>query len=442
MARRRIDLLVHDAAQVVTVDAGGPGPARGAAAMNDLRVVEGGAVAVDRGRVVAVGPSEALAEAFAPRTRLDAAGCAVLPGFVDAHTHPVFARWRDDEFARRCRGETYEQILAAGGGILASAKVLGATAVDVLVEHLRRVFDHVLLHGTTTLEAKSGYGLSTEAELKSLQALRLAAEGAPISVVPTFLGAHAVPAEHAHDRAGYVREVVREMIPLVARGRLATFCDVFCERGAFTPRETATILRAAARHGLRGKVHADEFGDSGGAALAARLRATSAEHLGGTGPAGIRAMARAGVVPVLLPTTSVFLRLERKPAARAMVEAGCPVALATDFNPGSSPTANLALAAALGVTMLGLTPEEVVTAVTRNAAAAVGASARAGRIAVGRPADLVVLDAPSYVHLSYRMGTNLVRDVVRGGEVVVRDARRTAERDAGRERRGTGGRTR
>jgi imidazolonepropionase len=425
MSKERVDLLVHDAAQVVTVDAGGRGPARGRAAMNDLRVVEGASVAVRGGKIVAIGPAEDLAEAYAPARRIDAAGCAVLPGFVDAHTHPVFACWREDEFARRCRGETYAQILAAGGGILASARVLQQTDVDVLVDHLRRVFDHVLLHGTTTLEAKSGYGLSTEAELKSLEALRLAARGAPLTVVPTFLGAHAMPAAHARRRSAYVREVTHEMIPAVARARLAAFCDVFCERGAFTPAETGTILRAAARHGLRAKVHADEFGDSGGAALAARHRAVSAEHLGGTGPRGIRAMARAGVVPVLLPTTSVFLRLERTPDARGMIEAGCAVALATDFNPGSSPTANLALAAALGCATLRMTPEEVVTAVTRNAAAAVGRADVAGRLAAGRPADLVVLDAPSYVHLAYRMGTNLVRDVVRGGEVVVRNGART-----------------
>jgi imidazolonepropionase len=430
MARRTIDLLIEDAAQVVTVDAGGKGPSRGRAAMNALRVIEGASVAVNGGAVIAIGPSESLAESFAPRTpngRLDARGCAVLPGFVDAHTHPVFASWRDDEFARRCRGETYEEILAAGGGILASAAVLQATPIDQLVAHIRCVLDHALLHGTTTIEAKSGYGLTTAAEMKSLEALRLAAKDAPITVVPTFLGAHAMPAAHANRRATYVREVTHAMLPLVAKLRLATFCDVFCEKGAFTPRETATILRAAAKLGLRGKVHADEFGDSGGAALAARLHAISAEHLGGTGPAGIRAMAKAGVIPVLLPTTSVFLRLPEKPNARAMIEAGCAVALATDFNPGSSPTANLALAAALGCSLLGMTPEETTTAITRNAAAAVGLSDRAGRIAVGRPADLVILDAPSYVHLAYRLGTNLVRDVVRHGSIVVREGRRVGD---------------
>jgi len=423
---RAADLVVEGASQVVTVAAGRAGPARGRAAMNDLGVVEHGAVAIRGGKVVGVGPTDDVRRAFRAKRRLDADGRCVLPGFVDAHTHPVFARWRDDEFARRCRGESYEAILAAGGGILASAKALEGTPEGALVSHLEAVFDQVLLHGTTTLEAKSGYGLTHEAEVKSLSALREAARSAPLTVVPTFLGAHALPAAYANRRAAYVRLVTDVMIPDVAKRRLAVFCDVFCEVGAFTIRESAAILRAAKRHGLLGKIHADEFGDSGGARLAARMKAVSAEHLGGTGPAGIRALARAGVVPVLLPTTSIFLKLPKKADARAMVDAGCAVALASDFNPGSSPTANLSLVAALGCSILGLTPEEAITAITRNAAAAVGLSDRAGSIAVGRPADLVVVDAVSYVAVPYRLGTNLVRDVVRHGDVVVRDGRRHA----------------
>jgi imidazolonepropionase len=413
------DLLLVGASELVTVDAGGAGPARGPATMNDLRVVERGAVAIRRGRVVEVGPADDLLRRHRALPRLDVEGRSVLPGFVDAHTHPVFARWREDEFARRCRGASYEEILAAGGGILASAKALEGRSPRALAAPVGRLFDHVLLHGTTTVEAKSGYGLTVASELASLRAIRAAARGRPLTVVATFLGAHALPAEYASRRAAYVRLVTKTMLPEVARARLATFCDVFCERGAFTAAESATILRAAARLGLRGKLHADEFHDGGGALLAARLKAISAEHLGATGPAGIAALAAAGVVPVLLPTTSLFLGLADKPDARAMIEAGCAVALATDLNPGSSPTGNLALSASLGCTTLRMTPEEVVTAITRNGAAAVGLAHRAGRIARGFPADLVVLDAPSYVHLPYRMGTNLVHTVVRGGRVVV-----------------------
>jgi imidazolonepropionase len=343
---------------------------------------------------------------------------------VDAHTHPVFANMRADEFARRCRGASYEQILAAGGGILASARALQRMSVAALAKDVRKRLDGMLLHGTTTAEAKSGYGLTTESEVKSLVALREAAHGHPVTVVPTFLGAHALPAEHRKDRRAYVDEVVLRMLPEVARRGLARFCDVFVERGAFTVAEGRRILRAATALGLGGKVHADEMRDGGGARLAAEVGATSAEHLGFTGKLGIRALAKSGVVPVLLPTTSLFLGLPRRPDARAMIGAGCAVALASDFNPGSSPTENLALVAALGCMTLSLTPEEAITAITRNAAAAAGEEARAGRIAAGRPADLVVLDAPSYVFLPYRLGTNLVRDVIASGRVVVSDGRR------------------
>lgn len=423
---RTVDLLVLDAAQVVTVASGPRGPAIGRAAMNDLGVVEDASVAVHAGKVVAIGPTNEIMRTYRSTRRVHAHGRVVLPGFVDAHTHPCFAKWRDDEFARRCRGESYEEILAAGGGILASAKALQMTPEEDLVEHLKRVYEHALLHGTTTIEAKSGYGLTPDSERKSLKAIRRAAKAVPLDVVPTFLGAHAIPEEYGLRRQEFVRLVTRTMIPRIASERLAVFCDVFCEEGVFTPAETETILRAGKRAGLRPKVHADEMKDTGGAALAARVGATSAEHLGAANPAGIRAMAAAGVVAVLLPTTSVFLRLPKKPDARGMIEAGCPVALATDFNPGSSPTANLALSAALGCSMLSMTPEEAITAITRNAAAAVGLPDWAGQIAVGRPADLVLLDAPSYVHLPYRMGTNLVHTVIRHGKVVVSGGRLAA----------------
>ncbi len=420
---RTVDLLVLNATEVVTVAAGLPGPARGRAAMNDLGVLRDASVAIHHGRIVAVGPTNAVTQAYRSTERIFAKGCSVLPGFVDAHTHPVFAKWRDDEFARRCRGESYEAILAAGGGILASAAAVEDMDESALRAGLEVRLDEVLLHGTTTMEAKSGYGLSVDAELKSLRAIHAASRTSTVRLVPTFLGAHAIPAAYAARRADYVRLVTDVMIPAVAKQKLAVFCDVFCETGAFTKAESKKILRAAKASGLATKIHADEFGDGGGAALAARERATSAEHLGGTGRPGIRALAKAGVVPVLLPTTTLFLRLASRPDARAMIEAGCAVALASDFNPGSSPTGNLQLTAALGCSMLGMTPEEAITAITRNAAAAVGLSGRVGSLARGFEADLVILKEPSYVHIPYRLGTNLVRTVVRAGKVVVADGR-------------------
>ena len=419
---RTIDLLLLGASEVVTLG-DGDGPKAGAEAMNDLGVVRDAGVAVHKGKVVEVGPSLELARRYRAWRRILCRGRTILPGLVDCHTHPVFAHMREQEFAMRCRGATYEEIFAAGGGIHASAEHLRDTPLDILATRVRRRLDRMLLHGTTTVEAKSGYGLSTEAELKSLEALARGARGHPTTVVPTFLGAHAMPPAYRDRRQAYVREVTDEMIPRVARKKLAVFCDVFVEEGAFTAREGRQVLRAGLEHGLRPKVHADEFRDGGGAKLAASVGAISAEHLGGTGPEGIRAMAQAGVVPVLLPATCLFLGLKR-PDARGMIEAGCAVALATDFNPGSSPTENLHLVAALGCTDLGLTPEEAITAITVNAAAAVGLASSRGRIAPGRRADLLVLDAPSYLSLPYRLGTNLTHLVVAGGKIVAERGRR------------------
>ena len=418
---RTIDLLLVGASQVVTVD-GGDGPKAGPQAMNDLGVIEYGAVAIHRGRVVEVGDTITLAQKYRGLRRISCRNRTILPGLVDPHTHPAFARMREDEFAMRCRGASYEEIFEAGGGIHASARRLREQPIEGLVTGIRRRFDRMLLHGTTTVEAKSGYGLNTESEIKSLQAIRRASRDHPMRVVRTFLGAHAMPPEHAERRETYVREVIEEMLPRIERRKLATFCDVFVEKGAFTVDEGRRILMAAKKHGLRPKVHADQFRDGGGAALAAEVGAISAEHLDATGPEGIAVLAKKGVIPVLLPGACLFLDLDR-PNARAMIDAGCAVALATDFNPGSSPTENLHLIASLGCTQLGMTPEESIVAITRNAAAAVGLEAKAGRIARGRPADLVLLDAPSYLHVPYRMGTNLVHTVIAKGRIVVERGR-------------------
>ncbi len=417
------DLLLLGASQVVTVDGGRAHAKRGAKEMNDLRVIEDGAIAVRRGRIADIGTTNHITARWRGLERIHCRGRTILPGFVDAHTHPVFAKYRADEFARRCRGADYEEILATGGGIHASARALRACSQDELARDVHERLDRMLLHGTVAVEAKSGYGLTVESELKSLRAIRQGAAKHPLTVVRTFLGAHVVPEEYKRDRAGYVRLVIETMIPRVAKQRLAKFCDVFVERGAFSIAEARAILLAGRRHGMRPKVHADQFRDRGGARLAADVRAISVEHVDATRRAGMRALAGAGVVPVLLPSASLFTGLKHIPNARALIEEGCAVALATDYNPGTSPTENLQLVASLGCSLLGMTPEEVVTAITRNAAVATGLAETHGRIATGRHAHLVVLDAPSYEHLPYRMGTNLVWGVVVGGRVVVREGR-------------------
>ena len=420
---RAADLLILGASQVVTVDGGRAHAKRGAAEMNDLRVIDDGALAIRRGRIAAVGTTNEILRTWRGLSRIQCRGRVVMPGFVDAHTHPVFAKTREDEFALRCRGAAYEDILATGGGIHASARALREQSLAQLTEGVRTRLDRMLLHGTVAVEAKSGYGLTTRSEINSLKAIRRAAAAHPVRAVRTFLGAHVVPEEFRDDRAGYVNLVIEEMIPRIARLKLADFCDVFVERGAFSVAEARAILRAGKRHGMRPKVHADQFRDRGGARLAAEVGAVSVEHVDATRRAGMRALAAARVVPVLLPSASLFTGLKHVPDARALIEEGCAVALASDFNPGTSPTENLMFVASLGCSLLGMTPEEVITAITRNAAVACGLEETHGRIAVDRPAHLVILDAPSYVHVPYRMGTNLVHSVLVSGLVVVENGR-------------------
>lgn len=420
---RQADLVLLGASQVVTMDGGRPGAKRGPRDMNRIGVIEDSGIAIRRGRIVAIDRTNVIAKSFKSLHRVFCRGRAVLPGFVDPHSHPVFAKPRVDEFAMRCRGADYEEILAAGGGIHASARAVREARVDDLAAQVRDRLDGMLRHGIVALEGKSGYGLSPDAEIKSLHALRRGANGHPIEVVRTFLGAHVVPEEYQDRRNAYVRLLIDDMIPRVAKRKLARFCDVFVEQGAFGLAEARAILQAGKRHGLRPKVHADQFRDGGAAKLAASMKAISAEHLDATKPAGIRALAQAKVIAVLLPTAGVFTGLKQRPNARKFIDAGCAVALSTDFNPGTSPTENITLAASLGCTLLGMTPEEAICAITRNAAAAAGLEDRYGRLAVGRRADFVVVDAPSYEHIPYRMGTNLVRDVYVAGRAVVRGGR-------------------
>jgi imidazolonepropionase len=403
----------------------GPAPRTGAS-QRELGLIENAAVAAAAGRVLYAGPEagfQASVSLTADAVVLDAAGAAVLPGFVDAHTHLAFAGDRDDEIRRRLAGATYQEIAASGGGIVRSVTATRAATREQLVRGITERLDEMLLCGTTTAEVKSGYGLATEAELRSLRAIADAGAAHPLTVVPTFLGAHEVPLEHRGDRERYVRLVIDEMIPEVARQRLAVFCDVFCEAGVFSVAESRRILQAGRAHGLLPRLHADELQWTGGAELAAELRAVSADHLLFVSDAGIRALARAGCAATLLPAAAFYLRLPRFAPARALVEAEVPVALASDVNPGGGLSPSLPFAMSVACFQMGLALEEAIAAVTVNAACSLGLQSECGSLQPGRRADAVLLRSPRLLDL-VRVGVPAIRAVVKGGRVVVKDGRR------------------
>jgi len=417
------DLAVVGAAELVTL--AGPAPRLGPA-LAEAAIVPGGCVAARDGRIVYTGDGAGYRREVRLRPGavvIDAAGAVVLPGFIDPHTHLPFAGWRDDEFVERLRGATYETIAARGGGIRSTVAATRRAGLDELVTLGHARLDRMLLHGTTTAEAKSGYGLTLEDEIKQLEAVRRLDAVHPVTLVPTFLGAHVVPSERRDDRAGYVREVAEVMIPEVARRGLARYCDVFVEEGAFTVEEGLAILRAAAAAGLGARVHAEQRGASGGAALAARCAAASADHLDHVDASGIEALRRAGTTAVLLPGASFFLRDTSDAPARRLVDAGVPVALATDFNPGTCPTEVMTAILPLACLRLGLLPAEAIAAATVNAAHALGLAAQVGRLEPGMDADLQVIDVPNHIHLAYRFGANHCRTVIKRGRVVVDDGR-------------------
>ncbi len=379
-----------------------------------LGLVDEAAVAIKAGRVAWVGPERELLRELRDLPELDCAGRSVLPGFIDAHTHLAFAGNRAEEFARRLRGETYEEILAAGGGIHATVKATRATDSMRLLDSSIQRAKRMLGYGTTTVEIKSGYGLETETEINQLEVAAAIDDELAIDVVPTFLGAHVIPKEFIGDRAGYIRLVIDEMLPAAAP--LAKYCDVFCDEGAFTVDEAREILAAASGHGLRARVHANQLGHSGGAALAAELGAVTADHLDNITSDDVAALKAAGTVAVLLPTVSLSLRLPAPPARR-LWDAGVPVAIATDCNPGTSYVENMQLVIAIASLEAALSPEEAVWAATRGGAMAIEAEDK-GVIKPGAVADFVVLEADSYVEIPYRPGTDLVRIVIKNGEVV------------------------
>jgi imidazolonepropionase len=390
--------------------------------LRDLGVMPDAALAAFEGRIVWVGHDRELETRVrvAAHHVLDAAGSAVVPGFVDAHTHLAFAGNRDDEIVRRLAGASYKDIAAAGGGIVRSVEATRAASVEELAAAIARRLDEMLLCGTTTAEVKSGYGLETGAELRSLEAIGVAARQHPLTVVPTFMGAHEVPLERRADRERYVDQVIGEMLPEVARRGLARFCDVFCEEGVFTIDESRRILGAARDRGLALRVHADELVWTGGAELAAEMGARSADHLIFVSDAGRRALAAHGCAATLLPSAAFYLRLGRFAPARDLVSAGVPVALATDVNPGAGLSPSMAFAMGLACFGMGLSLEEALSAATIGGAYSVGLEAEVGSLEAGKRADLLVLRSTRLLDL-VRIGVPAVQAVVKNGRVVVRD---------------------
>jgi imidazolonepropionase len=396
------DVLFINAAQVVTC--AGPARARRGVEMNDLGLLTGAAVAVSDTHVTAVGPQVELERQFPNVARVDCKGGVLLPGWVDSHTHAIFGRARADEQELRAAGASYMEIAARGGGIHASVRDLRQRSEDELFTLALGRLRRLAAYGTTTIEVKSGYGLTVEDELKELRVIRDLAEVMPVRLVPTWLGAHEIPLEYRSTRNKYVDLLVHEMLPRVVGDRLARFADVFCEPGVFTVAESRTILTAAKHAGLGLKLHADELEPSGGAELAAQIGATSADHLAAISDAGVAALAASGTVATLLPGTMLFLGRRSQAPARALIEAGVAVALATDFNPGTSPTPNLPLILTLAVSQLRLTVAEAIIAGTVNGAAALGLADTIGQIAPGFSADLALYEIDDVRELPYWYG--------------------------------------
>ncbi|RMD95413.1 MAG: imidazolonepropionase [Calditrichaeota bacterium] len=409
------DLIIKNAAQIVTAQTTTDfSPA-------SLKIIEDGALVIHEGKIVWVGeihklPSEIQRK---PKTSvLDAHGKTVTAGFVDAHTHPIFFGTREDEFEMRVMGKSYEEIAQAGGGIRSSVRSLRNASREQLIQAALPRLDTFLAHGTTTIEAKSGYGLSLEDEIKSLEVIAELNNLHPVDLVPTFLGAHEIPDEYRSNKQAYIDLIIQEMIPEVVENKLAEFCDVFCEAHVFNAQESRKILQAAKEAGLKLKIHADQLTHNGGAQLAAELQAVSADHLEFTDEKDWQAMLDSKVVPVLLPGAVFFIGKSQYARAREMLQVGLPVAIATDFNPGTCMTESMPLIMTLSCLQLKLTPAEALIASTYHSALAIDRGNKIGTLEVGKKADVVIWDVPNYKHLAYHFGVNLANTVIKNGKIV------------------------
>ncbi len=419
MHRKEVDLLIQNASEVITVRGGSQKPLLGEE-MKNLGIIKNGGIAINKGKMVGVEKTGEIKRKFEGKETIDAAEEVVMPGFVDPHTHLVFAGSREDEFEMRIQGSTYQEILETGGGILKTVRKTSEASKAELIKSCREELDVMLEHGTTTVEAKSGYGLTLREEIKCLEVVKTLNKEHPIDVVPTFLGAHAVPAKHKADE--YINLVVKEMIPAVARRKLAEFCDVFCEKGVFNLAQSRKVLLSGKKQGLVPILHADEITKLGGAELAAELGAISASHLLFASEKGLKAMAKKGVVGILLPGASLSLMNGRYADARKMIQWKVPVALGTDYNP-SCWVENQQIIIALACHHMRMTPAETIAATTINAAHALNRAQDVGSLETGKKADVAILNVPNHKFLGYSFGTNLIDKVVKNGKLVVDDGK-------------------
>ena len=403
-------LAVLHASQLITL--GGPPRARSGKELGDLGIISDGGLLAADGRITHVGRTREIEKLCQRNTEVvDAGGCAVLPGFVDAHTHLVFAGNRLEDFESRARGETYQQIAKRGGGIQTTVQATRATTEHDLFALAKKRASWFLRNGTTTIEAKSGYGLTLKDELKILRVIRRVGAETPLETVPTFLGAHAFPPEFRENHAGYISLIIDEMLPAIAQEKVAEYCDIFCEQNYFDVEDSGHILTSAKQLGLKLRMHVDQLTNGGGATLAAELGAITADHLEQTAADGISALAKAGVQPVLLPGSVYALGSKKYPDARRMIDAGLAVVLATDFNPGSSPSASMPMMLSLAVTQMRMSPTEAIIAATINAAASLDRVDTIGSLEQGKLANFVIYDCDDYRELAYWFGISLIRDV-------------------------------
>jgi len=414
------DLVIIHANELVTMNTRYGAPRIGED-MSELSIIKDGALAVKGDRIIFIGTTEELMSKYEfgkIPTKIDAKNNLVTPGFIDSHTHIIFDGTRENELSMKLQGTTYLEILKTGGGILKTVRETRKAPLEKLIKNGKEILDKMMSYGTTTVEVKSGYGLTTESEIKLLEAIQILNENHPLDLVPTFLGAHAIPPEYNDNPDEYVELIISDMIPKIAKEGLAEFCDVFCEKGIFSIKQTRKILKTAIRYGLKPQIHIDEIVDTNGALLASEIRAIQTGHLLKSNIKGLKAMAETGVIATLLPGTPFCLMLDHYAPARKMIELGIPIALATDLNPNCW-TESMQMIITLACYHMKLSPAEALTAATINGACAIQKQDEIGSLEIGKKADLIVFDIPNHEFLPYQFGVNHVSKVIKNGKIIV-----------------------